>query len=137
MTRRHVLAGFLLLAILPTATLAAQAQSHSREIETVELQFLSTKNSDQRKELVRQLKQLTAPGKISGSTVAEDAKALNVAVSAMLPMADSAEEAEELLRIGSANPAGRSSGSQTGDRVGPQDSKFLVNARESATAARR
>ncbi len=137
MTRRHVLAGFLLLAILPTATLAAQAQSHSREIETVELQFLSTKNSDQRKELVRQLKQLTAPGKISGSTVAEDAKALNVAVSAMLPAADSAEEAEELLRIGSANPAGRYTANQTGERVEPRDLDFLVNARGVSLAARR
>ncbi len=80
---------------------------------------------------------MAAPSNGQKSLAAEDAKTLNVAVAAMLPMADSAEEAEELLRIGSANPAGRTSGTEAGDRIGQQDAKFLVNAREAATAARR
>src|SRR5476651_1016249 len=59
MKRHHVVAGLLLLALLPTASLAATAQSHSHEIETLELQYLAATNSTQRKQFVHELKALS------------------------------------------------------------------------------
>jgi len=63
---------------------------------------------------------------------AEDTIALNSAVTAMLPEADSAEEAEDLMKIASAHPAGPIAG---GGSL-PKDREFLVNARKAARAAR-
>jgi transglutaminase-like putative cysteine protease len=125
MTRSHVLAGFLILAILPTANLAAQAQSHSHEIESLELQYLAAATPAQRKHFVDELKAL--------SRTVQDAAALNTAVSAMLPAADSAAEAEELLNIAAANPAGRLADASSL----PADTEFLVNAQHEAQAAHR
>jgi cellulose synthase operon protein C len=127
MTRRQILAGFLLFALLPTAALAAPAQSHSHEIEGLELQYLATKNPKQRKHAIRELKALTK--NIAG----EDAGTLNQAVSAMLPAADSIEEAEALLAIAAAHPAGYAAGQAKAE---PADTEFLVDARGAARAAR-
>jgi hypothetical protein len=125
MKRHHVVAGLLFLALLPTASLAATAQSHSHEIETLELQYLAATNSTQRKQFVHELKAL--------SESSDDASMLNTAVSAMLPAAESAEEAEELLGIAAANPAGRT----VSTRSLPDDTEFLVDARSAAQAAHR
>jgi transglutaminase-like putative cysteine protease len=137
MTRSHVLAGLFvaLLAFLPAAALAAQGQSHSHEIESLELQYLAAKGPEQRKLFVNELKTLSDQKSSPGSVVrssGEDAAALNTAVSAMLPAADSVEEAEELLQIAAANPAGRLAGA----RSLPNDTAFMVDARRAAHAAR-
>ena len=136
MTRRHVLAGVLLFsALLPSAALAAPAPSgsqeiagsHGLEIQYSELQYLATKNPDQRKQAIHQLKVLlkSSPG--------ADAGALNAAVSAMLPAADSEAEADALLALAAAHPAGFAVGALQGD---PADAEFLVDARGAAKAAR-
>ena len=78
MKRRQLLAGILFLSFIPAAALAAQAQSHSHEIEGLELRYLATKNPKQRKHAIRELKALTK--NIAG----EDAGALNQAMSVML-----------------------------------------------------
>lgn len=135
MTRRHVLAGLLFSALLPSAVLAAPAPSgsqeiagsHVLEIQSLELQYLTTKNPDQRKHAVSELNALmkSSPG--------ADPGALNAAVSAMLPVADSEAEAEALLAIAAAHPAGYAAGAVKGD---PADAEFLVDARRAAKAAR-
>ena len=123
MTRSHVLAGFLLFAILSTAALAADAQSYSHELENLELQFLATNNPEQRKHVVSELKALTknSPG--------EDGSALTATVSAMLPSADSVEEAEALLAIAAAHPAVFAAGQV---KEAPEDAEFLVDAKLAA-----
>jgi transglutaminase-like putative cysteine protease len=75
---------------------------------------------------VGELKSLTK------SNLGEDASAVNGAVAAMLPAADSAEEAEELLNIGASNPAGQPISS----RSLPADAEFLVDARHAALSAK-
>ena len=134
MTRRHVLAGLLLSALLPAVVFAApapdtsqEAANHSRRIESLELQYLATKNPDQRKHLISDLKALTK------NNSASNAGALNAAVSAMLPAADSVEEAEALLAIAAAHPAVFAAGSVNGAAA---DAEFLVDARQVAQAAR-
>jgi cellulose synthase operon protein C len=173
MTRSHVLAGLLLFAIMPAAALAADAQSysheitpsHSHQIESLELQFLATKNPEQRNHIVGELKTLidaknkpenneedglasAQTGSLGGSLTgilagsltssvtgnpSEDAVAVNRAVTAMLPEADSGEEAEQLLEIAAAHPAD----SLAGGKNLPKDTEFLVDARQAARAARR
>jgi transglutaminase-like putative cysteine protease len=134
MTRRHVLAGLLLSALLPAVVFAAPAPDasqrvgiQSRGIESVELQYLATKNPDQRKQAISELKAL------SKNSPAADAGALNAAVSAMLPAADSVEEAEALLAIAAAHPAVFAAGQVNGAAA---DAEFLVDARQVAQAAR-
>jgi transglutaminase-like putative cysteine protease len=63
---------------------------------------------------------------------AEESVALNSAVTAMLPEADSAEEAEDLMKIAAAHPAAPTAG---GGSL-PKDSQFLVNPRNAAREAR-
>ncbi len=134
MTRRHVLAGLLLICLSPAAGFAAEAvvasreisQSHAVEIEGVELQYLASQTPEQRKHFVSELKALAK------NIPAEDAGALNASVSAMLPTADSPEEAEALLDIAAAHPAGEAAGR----RSFPEDAEFLVDARRAAIAAK-
>ncbi len=133
MTRRPVVAGSLLLFfLLSPAAFAAQAQentleaarSHTQEIEKLELQYLSSKSVEERQRLVHQLKSVQRQN--------QDAAALNTAVIAMLPEADSAAQAEELLEIAAANPAG----AVVGAHDLPQEREFLVDARRAALSAR-
>ncbi len=124
MTRRHLFTGFSLFSLVLAAVLIAQAQSHSHDIESLERQYLATNNPEQRKQLVGELKALAK------SSPAEDAGALNAAVSAMLPAADSPGEAEELLEIGATNPAGKLAGASS-----LPDTEFLVDARRAAQEA--
>jgi transglutaminase-like putative cysteine protease len=134
MTRRHVLTGLLLICLVPAAALAAESSatlpavtpSHAHEIENLELQYLTSTSREQRKYFVSELKTLAK------GFSAEDAEALNVSVSAMLPAADSAEEAEVLLDIAAAHPAGQ----LAGERGFPGDAEFLVDARRAAVAAK-
>ena len=129
--RRQVLAGFLLTILLPTA-IASGARGPSSKIapsrihhfESLESQFLASKSPEQRKQLVNELKSLA-----KGSS-AEEAVALNAAVSAMLPAADSAQEAEVLMQVAAAHPV------QPGSHAVPDDSEFLVDARRAAQAAK-
>jgi transglutaminase-like putative cysteine protease len=125
-TRRHVLTVGLLFALLPAAVFAAQAQSHSREIESLELQYLATRNPEQRKHFVSELKVLTK------NSSEEDAGALSAALTTMLPAADSVVQAEALLEIAAAHPAERAAGQVQGE---PEDKEFLVDARQAALAA--
>lgn len=135
MTRRHVLAGLLISVLLPASAFAAAAQSRpqeiagsqSREIENLGLQYLATKNPDQRKQAVHDLKALAknSPG--------ADAGALNAAVSAMLPAADTVEEAETLLAIAAAHPAVYRVGEVKAEAA---DAEFLVDAKRASQAAR-
>ncbi|PSH04485.1 MAG: hypothetical protein CXZ00_06580 [Acidobacteria bacterium] len=125
MTRQKVFAGFLLFFLLPAVGFAAQAQSRSDKIQSIELQYLAATTPAQRKQFVNELKSL--------NILSEDAAALNRAVSAMLPAADSVEEAEELLRIGAANPVGRMESASNLS----SDTDFLVNAQRAALAAHR
>jgi transglutaminase-like putative cysteine protease len=111
---------------MPAAVLAAQAQSHADGIESLELQYLAAKNPEQRKQFVDELKTLAK------SRPAADAGALNAAVSAMLPAADSTWEAEELLALGAANSAGQVAGAPDL----PEDTEFLVDARRASQEAR-
>jgi len=144
MTRSHVLAGFLALALIPTALLAGEhdrpqpgAPLAARQIENLPLQYLSAKGPEQRKEIVQQLKAFAAARSEGSSTLslasAQDAAALNTAISAMLPEAVSETEAEELLEIAAAHPATLSGSASSL----PKDTEFLVNARREAHSARR
>jgi transglutaminase-like putative cysteine protease len=136
MSRRHVLDAFCFfafLAVMPAAAFAAQANSPSHEIQNLELQYLSAHSPEQRAHIVHELRTL--------DTQPEDAAALNAAISAMLPVADSASEAEELLEIGAANPAWQpfavqspAAHSEAASSL-PQDAEFLVDARREARAA--
>jgi transglutaminase-like putative cysteine protease len=110
---------------MPAAALAAQAQSHSHEIETLQAQYLATDDPEQRKQLVSALKALAK------TCQTEDADALNEAVSTMLPATDSTWEAGELLAIGAANPAGQ----LTAAPNAAKDSEFLVDARQASQEA--
>ena len=123
MTRSHILGGFLLFAILPTAVFAAETQSHSPELETLELQYLATNNPAQRKHVVSELKTLTK------KSPEEDGRALNAAVSAMLPEAESIAEAEALLAIAAAHPAVCAAGQV---EEAPKDAEFLVDPKLAA-----
>ena len=116
--------------MLPLLMLPARAQSpgastgHAQEIERIELQFLSTRSAEQRQKLVGELRAL--------EQLPADAAALNTAVNAMLPQADSAEQAEQLLQLAAANPAG----AQPGAADLAAGREFLVDARQAARAAR-
>jgi len=148
MTRRLVLAGFFLLALIPAAALAAEAHDHSREnsparsheIENLASQYLTSKSPEQRQHIVEDLKSLAAARGPAGNNLrnssagntAADADALSAAISAMLPEADSEKEAEELLEIAAAHPAS----SQAEGKSPPMDREFLVNARRAAHAAK-
>jgi transglutaminase-like putative cysteine protease len=131
MTRRHRVTDLLLFVLMPSLLAMAGAQSstpasgHASEIERIELQFLSAKSADQRKKLVAELKSL--------DRLPQDAAVLNTAVNAMLPQADSAEQAELLLELAAANPAGAQPGAS--DLAAGRE--FLVDAREVAARARR
>jgi hypothetical protein len=107
------------------AALAAEAPSHAHEFESLELQYLDAKNPELRKQFVGELKSLAKRSSI------EDAGALNAAVSAMLPAAGSAWEAEELLEIAAANPTGQLAEAPSL----PGDAEFLVDARGAAQEA--
>jgi transglutaminase-like putative cysteine protease len=122
----HLFAGLLLFSMTPAAVLASSAQSHSDQIASVQQQYLAAKNSEQRKQFVGELKALTK------DPSAADAVALNAAVSAMLPAADSTWEAEQLLAIGaSINPAEQLAGAPDM----PQDTEFLVDPRRASQQA--
>jgi transglutaminase-like putative cysteine protease len=121
--RNQVLAGFLSLTLCPAAALAAHVH-HAGEFESVELQYLASGNPEQRRQLVNELKALA-----KGSS-ADDAVALNAAVSAMLPAVDSTQEAEVLMQIAAAHPI------FPGGHGLPDDSEFLVDARQAAQAAK-
>ena len=127
MTRRRVLAGFFAFILLPLAGLAAP-RSRLQEIEVLKLQYLSAKNPDQRKGAVGRLKALAK------RSPAEDAVAVNAAVSAMLPGADSIAEAETLLEIGAAHPAINARKREQGKS---EDTEFLVDAQRAAQASTR
>jgi transglutaminase-like putative cysteine protease len=137
MTIRHLRTGFLLFAIMPIAVIAAigqnlsaqtlpraNASDRSHQIESLELQFLATRDPEQRKHFIGKLKA------ISHST--DDAATLNAAVSAMLPATDSTAQAEELMDIAAANPAGELAGAHSL----PDDKEFLIDARRAAHNAR-
>ncbi len=144
MTRRHALAGLLLFSLWSAAAFAAGAPDASSQIaqspvtqspvaqpdahdfESLELQFLASQNPEQRKQFVSELKTLAK------SSTAEDAAALNAAVSAMLPASDSAPQAEVLMQIAAAHPVG----SLAGAPALPEDTEFLVDARRAAQAAK-
>jgi transglutaminase-like putative cysteine protease len=143
MTRRHVLAGLLLLALMPTALAAGEHDRSqtstlpaARQIENLTLQYLSSKKPEQRKEIIQQLKALSG-AKVTGNAglplnSAEDAVELNKAVSAMLPEVVSEAEAAELLEIAAEHPpvfSGRI------DSL-PKDVEFFVNARREAHSSR-
>jgi len=136
MSRSHVLAGFLLFTLIPTALAAGDHDRSqplvSRQIENLTLQYLSAKGSEQRREIVQKLKELG--GKNSGLAAhgADESAALNTAMSAMLPEAATENEAAELLEIAAAHPANLSARAETL----PKDAEFLVNARHEAHAAR-
>jgi len=135
MTRRHVLAGLLMVYLIPAVAVAAETvttapevtRSHVHDIERIELQYLASKTPEQRKQYVSELKALAR------DTSVADAGVLNVSVSAMLPTADTAEEAEVLLKLAAAHPAGV----PAGGRSFPEDEEFLVEARRAAMAAKR
>jgi transglutaminase-like putative cysteine protease len=125
--RRQVLAGILFISLIPAAALFGEAPSHSHEIESLKVQYLATKNPEQRKQFVSELKALAK------NSSAGDAGAMNAAVSAMLEAADSAGDAEELLQIGATSSAGQNSAGQQASAPSlPQDSEFLVDARRAA-----
>ncbi len=137
MTRRHVLAGFISLALLSTSAFSAQANEPSlsgvsngtRQIENLSLQYLAANRPEQRRHIVQQLESLSGTKSLVSP---EDAAALNTAVSAMLPEAGTEAEAQELLELAAAHPAllplaGHSL---------PKDSEFLVIAKRQAHASR-
>jgi len=146
MTRRHILAGFLLIALMPTALTAGEhdrSQSNTalpaQQIKNLALQYVAAKSPEQRREIVQKLKSLSGT-KVAGITAvsapinsADEAMALNTAVSAMLPEAGTEAEAEELLEIAAAHPATLPADANNL----PKDAEFLVNARHAAHAARR
>ena len=150
MTRSHVLAGLLLFALMPAAVLAADApiDSHeiapnrSHEIDSLGLQYLATKIPDEHKRIIGELKGLVSGldesenrktnGSVDAVSQQEEAASLNRAVTAMLPEADSAEEAEQLLEMAAAHPAI----ALAGGKNLPKDTEFLVDARQAARAAR-
>ena len=111
---------------MPAAALAAQAQSHSQDIESLESQYLATNDPVQHKQQVSALKTLAR------NCSPEDAGALNEAVSAMLPATDSTWEAGELLAIGAANPAVQ----PAAEPNVAADAGFLVDPRHAAEEAR-
>jgi len=100
MTRRHILAGFLLIALMPTALTAGEhdrSQSNTalpaQQIKNLALQYVAAKSPEQRREIVQKLKSLSGT-KVSGNNAAstllnsaDQAVALNTAISAMLPEA--------------------------------------------------
>ncbi len=130
MTRRYVLAGVLLFATTVPAALSAATVGHAQDIQNLELQFLGSRSSEQRRHLVAELKSLvTTPAAVS----TEDAAALNTAVFAMLPTADTADQAQQLLQLAAATPASRPLGASPL----PADAEFLVEARRAAQSARR
>ena len=116
-------------------TFASEKQSHAREFESLERQYLASEDAEQRKQLVGELKALAKSGSV------EDAVALNAAVSAMLPVADSAAEAETLMLIAAAHPIQLSSIQLSGVQLSgthgvSEDGEFLVDARRAAQAAK-
>ncbi len=126
MKRNQVLAGLLFLTLWPAAALAAHPH-RAAQYESLESQYLASSNSEQRKQLVSELKSLS-----KGSS-AEDAVALNAAVSAMLPAADTAQEAEALMQIAAAHPVQLQ---LSGAHTLPEDTEFLIDARRAAQAAK-
>ena len=137
MKSRTLRTGLLLLSFAPGALVAAAAQSPScanapdptsqiagqTKFQFIQCQFLATSDPATRSHLLADLR--------SAGRLPADAAALNAAVSAMLPLASSVDQAEQLLSIAAANPDGDSAGAAalTGD---PQ---FLVDARQAAQAA--
>ena len=111
---------------MPAAALAAQAPSHSQDIESLESQYLATNDPEQHRQQVSALKTLAR------NCSPEDAGALNEAVSTMLPATDSTWEAGELLAIGAANPAVQ----PAAEPSVAADAGFLVDPRHAAEEAR-
>ena len=136
MKSRTLRTGLLLLSFAPAA-LAAAAPSPScanapdqtsqiagqSKFQIIQCQFLATSDPAARSHLLADLR---SAGRLQG-----DAAALNAAVSAMLPLASSVDQAEQLLSIAAANPDGDSAGAAglAGDQP------FLVDARQAAQAA--
>ena len=111
---------------MPAAALAAQAPSHSHEIEVLKSQYLASNDPEQHRQLVSALKTLAR------NCRPEDAGVLNAAVSTMLPATDSTWEAGELLAIGAANPGVQLAAAPSA----AEDTEFLVDARHAAEEAR-
>jgi transglutaminase-like putative cysteine protease len=97
----------------------------AQDFESLALQFLASKNPEQRKQYVSELKSLA-------ESSSADAAAINAAVAAMLPAADSAPQAEVLMQISAAHPVERLAGAAEL----PEDTEFLVDARGAALAAK-
>jgi len=128
LNRYFAFAALVLFSAVPAALCAAPAPNHAAQIASLQSQYLAAGTPEQRKQLVGELKAL---GKNS-----EDAVALNAAVAAMLPAAGSTWEAEELLAIGAAIPAGQVAAGQSADSsVLAADPEFLVDARRASQQA--
>ncbi len=128
MNRYFAFAALVLFSAVPAALCAAPAPNHAAQIASLQSQYLAAGTPEQRKVLVGELKAL---GRNS-----EDAGALNAAVAAMLPAAGSTWEAEELLAIGAAIPAGQLAAAQSADSsVLAADPEFLVDARRASEEA--
>jgi transglutaminase-like putative cysteine protease len=117
MPRRLLIAGCLLVCLAPWAASAATSDSaaqggdaHARQILSLRQVFLSSNDPAQRMRILRKLRAATR--------WSSEAVTLQSAVSAMLPDAGSAAEAEQLLSIAVAAPAPacKSSGYSTEDR---------------------
>ena len=128
MKRYFSIAALVLLSAVPVALGAASAPNHTDEIASLQSNYLAAGTPEQRKQFVSELKAL---GKNSDVDVA----ALNSAVAAMLPAAGSTWEAEELLAIGAAIPAGQLSSGQSGNPALAADPEFLVDARRASAEA--
>jgi len=102
----------------------AYRSPHAREIETVQQNFLVAKDPAVRGGLLRKLRR--------AGRGAADSEALQAAVSAMLPAALSADEAEQLLAIAAANPS-----SDCGEpQEGASNREFLVAPLRAASQAK-
>ena len=128
MNRYLAFAAFVLFSAVPGALCAAAAPNHADQIASLQTNYLAGGTPEQRKQIVGELKAL---GKVSA-----DGDALNAAVATMLPAAASTWEAEELLAIGAAIPAGQSSVIQPSDTaLLAADAEFLLDARRASEEA--
>jgi transglutaminase-like putative cysteine protease len=124
MSHRHVLAAILSCTLLPLSAFALEAPSYSEKIQGLEQQYLAASTPEQRRQSVDDLKELAR------SIPSQQAATLNAAVSAMLPAAGTAWEAEELLAIAAATPAPQAIAAAL-----PDDSEYLLDARHAAQQA--
>jgi hypothetical protein len=125
--RCRLLAALAFLNLTPAVLCALPSPSQAAQIESLQSQYLAATSPEQRKQFIGELKA------IEKNSPTADAGALNAAVATMLPAAASTWEAEELLTIGAAIPAGQSSNSCTP----PADAQFLADARRASQEAGR